>query len=97
METDLKVVYMINGLILVGERMTDEQGVYMRRVIGLVPGGQGKLQTIEAFPFTNIDEKIRIEAGSFIAITELDDVRLKSEYKNAIKKIREQKSGLILP
>ena len=98
MNSDIKVIYMINGLILVGERVIDTTpGLRVKRVIGLVPGQEGKLQTIEAFPFTNLDEDITIEVGSFITMTELDDARLNAQYNNAIKKIREQKSGLVLP
>jgi hypothetical protein len=99
MNSDLKVIYMVNGLILVGERVINQSpGLNVKRVVGLVPGQkQGQLQSIEAFPFTDLDEVITIEAGSYIAVTEVDDDRLKAEYNNAIKKIREQKSGLILP
>ena len=99
MNSNLRVIYMINGLILVGERVDGSHpGLRVVHTIGLVPGGEkGQLQTIEAFPFTDFDEEISIEAGSYIAETKLDDVRLKAEYNKAIKTIREQKSGLILP
>jgi hypothetical protein len=52
---------------------------------------------MEAFPFTDIDEVITLEPGSYIAITEVGDKRLLSTYEDAIKQIRAQKSGLILP
>jgi hypothetical protein len=99
MNSNLRVIYMINGLILVGERINGQHpGLRVNHTIGLVPGGKnGQLQTIEAFPFTDLDEEIAIEAGSYIAETKVDDDRLRAEYNKAIKTIREQKSGLILP
>jgi hypothetical protein len=98
MESSLKVIYMFNGLIYIGERVSNVQQVQVKNVVGLAPGGQeGNMTLMEAFPFTDIDEVITLEPGSYIAITEVGDKRLLSTYTDAMKQIRTQKSGLILP
>jgi hypothetical protein len=98
MGNDLKVIYMFNGLIYIGERIQHDQQVQVKNVVGLAPGGQqGNMTLMEAFPFTDMDEVITLQPGSYIAITEVGDKRLLSTYEDAIKQIRGQKSGLILP
>jgi hypothetical protein len=98
MEKDLKVIYMLNGLIVIAEKIDNNQQVQVRQALALAPGQQkGVMAFMEAFPFTAMDEVITLERGSYIAMSELDDPNIKENYMNSLTTIRAKKSGLILP
>jgi hypothetical protein len=98
MGKDLKVIYMFNGLMYVGEKVDNDQQIQFKKVLAFAPGQkQGSMQLMPAFPFTDMDEAITLEHGSYIAITELDDKKVESTYMDAVTQISAQKSGLILP
>ncbi len=101
MENNLKVIYMLNGMIIMAEvTQLDQGGVSIKRTLAFIPGDQqGHMNMMEAFPFTDLDEDITLETGAYIAMTHVDDHNGKiiAEYKKAIKSVRERKSGLILP
>jgi hypothetical protein len=97
-EKNLKVVYMINGLMVIGEVVPTNQKVSIKAALGLAPGNQqGQLSMMEAFPFTPLDAVVELEPGSFIAVTDVGDKKLIDTYQDAISHIRAQKSGLVLP
>ena len=95
---DLKVVYMLNGLIYVGQIVDGGQQIQFKRVLAFAPGQQqGSMSLMPAFPFTDLNEVVTLEHGSYIAVTELDDKQVEGTYRDAVEKISAQKSGLILP
>lgn len=98
-ESNLKVIYMVNGLMIIAniiDETSDE--LEIKSALALVPGqGEGHMQLIEPFPFTDLDEVITIEKGTFITITDISDKRVVAHYREALKQIRGKKSGLILP
>lgn len=94
----LKVVYMLNGLIYVGQKVNNDQQFQFKRVLAFAPGQQqGSMNLMPAFPFTDMNEVVTLEPGSYIAITELDDDQVKATYNDAVSKISAQRSGLVLP
>ncbi len=98
-EKQLKVIYMVNGLIIIAESVgADEQArILIKKALGLVPGQQrGDMQFMEAFPFTDLDTPIAIENGSYIAVTDIEDQRLVNAYRDARTKLSAQKSGIVL-
>lgn len=98
MGKDLKVIYMFNGLIYIVEKVESNQNLEVKSVLALAPGNEeGNIRLMEAFPFTDINEVITFQPGSYVAITEIGDPRLVHAYENGIKQIRSQQSGLILP
>jgi hypothetical protein len=52
---------------------------------------------MEAFPFTDFDEEIILEDGSYVAMTNVGDQKIKEAYDNGVKAVIKQRSGLILP
>jgi hypothetical protein len=89
---------MFNGLMLVAEVIDTKPKVQIKSALALAPGQQqGQMQLMEAFPFTDLNEVVSLENGSFITITELADERLRSMYLDGIQKIRSQKAGIVLP
>jgi len=102
MESNLKVIYMISGMFIIGEiaRIPNHPtgGMSIKRALALMPTKDG-MQLMEAFPFTDLDEEITLEHGSYTAITKIDDHgdQILKKYENGIRQVREQKSGLILP
>jgi len=98
MGKDLKVIYMFNGLIFVVERISNQQQVVVKNALALAPGKEpGSTSFMQAFPFTDMDEEVALQPGSYIAMTELSDKNLEANYEDAITQVRAQKSGLILP
>lgn len=98
MELGIKVLYMLNGLMIIGEVVEVEPNLKMKLALALVPGDQqGRSQFIEAFPFTAVTETVKIEPGSYIAITSIRDPKLLNAYEDAVKKVRAHQSGLIMP
>ena len=98
MNKDLKVVYMINGLIYVGEKVESGQQLQMKKVLAFAPGHQqGSMQLMPAFPFTDLSESVTLEHGSYIAITELNDKKVESTYSDAVSQMSAQQSGIVLP
>jgi len=98
MNKDLKVIYMFNGLIFIVVRIADSQQVIVKNALALAPGKKpGETQFMEALPFTDMDEEVALQPGSYIAMTELTDKNLQTAYEGAVQQVRAQKSGLILP
>jgi len=99
METNLKVLYMFNGLIVIAEVVeTGVEGVKVRQALALTPGQQqGVMSLMEAFPFTDMNEVITLERGSFITMTNLADPKIGESYKDALTQIRSKKAGIVLP
>jgi hypothetical protein len=96
---ELKVFYMFNGLIVIAERINNDQNaLQVRQALALAPGQQkGVMSLMEAFPFTAMDEVITLERGSFITMTELADPKIAESYNDALTQIRGKKAGIILP
>jgi len=95
----LKVLYMFNGLMVVGELVEGKPNVKIKAALALVPNQQqpGNMQFMEAFPFTSLNDNVEIEPGSFIAMTDIEDDKLTKTYEDAVQRARAQKSGLVMP
>lgn len=99
MGKELRVIYLMNGLILIAERVNaDQSGLQIRQALALTPGQQqGHMSLMEAFPFSSMDEVVTLESGSFITSTNLADPKIAESYENALTQIRSKKAGIILP
>ena len=99
MGKELRVIYLMNGLILIAERINEEHGgLQIRQALALTPGQQqGQMSLMEAFPFTAMDEAVTLERGSFITSTNLADPKIAESYENALTQIRSKKAGIVLP
>lgn len=93
---NLKVIYMINGLIIVGE-VIENKPLKARSCIGIIPERNGNVRMMEAFPFSSLSEVIEFQAGSYIAATNLTDEKLEKGYEDALVQTRIQKAGLTMP
>jgi hypothetical protein len=99
---DLVAVYLINGLIYIGEQVplsnANDDGITITRPLAFAPGAQrGQMMLMEAFPFSDINAKFTIHKSSYIAVSQVTDIKAGQEYQTAISKIRASKSGLVLP
>lgn len=95
----LKVIYMFNGLITIAKMVSFNDGrPVVRECLAFVPGSQpGQTNLMEAFPFTDFDETITLQAGSFVTMTKLSDLQVIKAYEDGNKQVRAQRSGLVLP
>ena len=95
---DMRVLYMVNGLIIIAELVDNEQGIIVRNAIAFAPNPkQGGMTVFTAFTFTDLNEEIRLEPGSFITMTEIGDGVMVTQYLDALKQAKTQQSGLVMP
>lgn len=95
MSKNLTVVYMMNGLNLVGETVS-KKPLMLKGVIGLMPNQQGGMGSIDIFPFSNFNEAMEIKDGTYISCSDVDDPQLEKVYEDSIKQIRAQRAGIEL-
>ncbi len=97
MDFKKKVFYMFNGLIVIAKLISTNDGrPIIREALALIPQ-DGTTDLMEAFPFTDFDEPITLEASSFITMTDLTEEKVIEEYEKGNKQVRSQRSGLVLP
>lgn len=98
LEKNLRVIYMLNGLITVAELVEGGSQPQIKSALALAPGQQpGQMQFMDAFPFTDPNESVTLQKGTFVTITNVGDRKLVSAYEDALTKMKAQKSGIVLP
>lgn len=98
---ELKCFYLMNGQIIFAELVSPlEQGHgYMIQHATMVMIGQAKqLAMSTAYPFTNIDDTIELNAAHVTGHSSLDwNKQLVTEYGNFWTQLRAKAAGIIMP
>ena len=93
--TNLKVVYMINGMMMVGEVDDSGEKLKIKACVGFIPGQNNQLGILDPFPISSSSEYLVLEPTSYMTYGDVTDANIINTYEDAITKMRAAKAGLV--